>query len=297
MARRVRPRVLITGANGFLGRAFIERFADRYEIVGLGRAPSSTSPTAPAPIDWLNADLREPLPLRDLPRRVDAVMHLASVRAPSVAHAAQELFSVNAAAVAALLQYAKQVGARFFILGSTGGVCGYRTAPITERTTPAPFDLYTLSKWHGETISRHFDSRSMAVAIVRYFFPYGPGQKSGIIARLVESIRTQSPLTLYSGGRHPVINPVFIDDACELTRRVLDARIRATINCAGPQAATIRQIATIIGELSGRTPSFVRARNNRITNMVGSLRVARQLVGFVPRVDLRAGLANALGPL
>jgi UDP-glucose 4-epimerase len=293
MASRARPRVLITGASGFLGRAFVTRFADRYEFIALGRTPPGSRSASRA--TWVKADLRAPLPLSRLPARIDAVAHLASLRSPSPDHGVEELFAVNAGSVAALFEYARQAGARCFVLGSTGGVCGYHTRAITEATPAAPFDAYTLSKWHGETIARHEErTGAVPVTIVRYFFPYGPGQTAGIMSRLAERIVSGAPVTLHARGRHPRLNPVFVDDACELTRRAIDARASLTVNCAGPQVATIRQIATMMADRCGTVPRFEHSPDTAVSNMVGSNRVAQRVLGFVPRVTLRAGLAALL---
>jgi nucleoside-diphosphate-sugar epimerase len=285
-----RRRVLLTGATRFVGRAFLERWADRYDFVVLARRAAPVALRGRA--EWVKVDLREPLPLRRLPERVDAVVHLASLRAPSPGHGVEELFTVNAGAVAALFDYAQRAGARRFVLGSTGGVCGYHAAPIRESTAAAPFDAYTLSKWHGETVARHYERLGpIRVGIVRYFFPYGPGQESGIVTTLAKRITTGLPVLLHGGGRHPRLNPVFVDDACELTRRVLDAKASMTVNCAGPEVATVAQIATVIGDLCGLAPRFEPARAPGIGDMVARRREALRLLRYSPSTRLRQGLA------
>ncbi len=107
----------------------------------------------------------------------------------------EELFTVNAGATAALVDYAVQAGARRFVYGSTGGVYGYRVGRIRESTEPAPFDLYTVSKWHGETVVVR--ERRLSTAVIRYFFPYGPGQRTGIVPRLADSLNEGRPITVY----------------------------------------------------------------------------------------------------
>lgn len=294
MARQARPRVLVTGATRFLGGRFLERFADRYEFIVLARTARPSQSSAYA--DWVQIDLRDPLPLSRMPSRIDGVVHFASVRTPSAGRGVEELFSVNAGSVASLLEYARQAGARRFVLGSTGGIYGYHKGPIRENTAPSPFDAYTLSKWHGETIARHQERNGgVPVSIVRYFFPYGPGQEAGIIARLAGNITSGSPILLHSGGRHPRLNPVFVDDACELTRRALDARRAVTVNCAGPEVATVRDIAMLLGDLCGVRPKFEAANDKSIGDMVASTGGAKKLLRFAPRVGLRAGLAATIG--
>lgn len=250
-------------------------------------------PGADPTIDWIEADLRRRLPLRTFPKRIDAIVHLASVRQPSTGHGVEELFAVNVAAVAALMEYARLAGARRFVLGSTGGVCGYRPDPIRETTPVAPFDAYTLSKWLGELASRHYERHCrISVGIIRYFFPYGPGQRTGIIPRLAQRIGAGIAITVYRRGRQPRLNPVYVDDAAELTRRVLGSHRSLLVNSAGPETATVRQIADLLSGILGRAPQFESARNPGIGDMVGSNAAARRLLDFVPLVGLGSGLAS-----
>lgn len=282
-------RVLLTGGSGFLGRAFVEHLGDGCEVIALCR--DSARQLASAHLTWVQADLRAPLPLRRLPTHVDAVVHLASARhAPE--SAPSEVFAVNAGAVASLLDYARRAGARRFVLGSTGGVYGYRRQSIVEAIEPRPFDTYTLSKWHGESIA--LQQRDVPVAVVRHFFPYGPGQTSGVVPLLSGRIASGQPITLYNGGRNPRINPVFVSDACELLRRAMTGEPPPVLNCAGPEVATVRQISREIARHLGVAPRFAQVRDERIGNMAASTDRARRALGFVPTVGLRQGLAASV---
>lgn len=283
-------QLLVTGGTGFLGRAVLEHLADRYRIVALARAPE----IAPAigGVEWIAGDLLKPLERARLPQRVAAVVHLASLREPSGGAGAEQLFAVNAGATAALVDYAVRAGARRFVYGSTGGVYGYRAGRIRESHTPAPFDLYTLSKWHGETVVAR--ERRISSAIVRYFFPYGPGQRAGIVPRLASSLRAGRSVTLYRRGRVPHINPVFVDDAAELTRRALAASATLVVNCAGAETVTVRELSRRMAAMLGVEPSFVTGRDPAIGDMVASLSRSARALGFTPRVPLEDGLRRTL---
>ena len=66
--------VLITGGTGFVGSHLIPRLAERHQVVALAR----TLPAGPAPdARWIRQDLVRPLDVKQLPQRVDAVIHLA----------------------------------------------------------------------------------------------------------------------------------------------------------------------------------------------------------------------------
>ena len=282
--------VLVTGGTGFLGRALLQRIAGRHEIFALARNPG----VAPiiAGVEWIEGDLRRPLAHIRLPRRVGAVVHLASVREPSDGAGPEELFTVNAGATAALVDYAAQAGARRFVYGSTGGVYGYRAGRIRETNTPAPFDLYTLSKWHGETVITR--EHRLSTAVLRYFFPYGPGQRAGIVPRLASSLKESRPVTLYRQGRVPHLNPVFVDDAAELTRLALASSQDLVLNCAGTDVVTVRELARRMAAILDVTPQFVSGRDPRVGDMVASVALSARQLNFTPSVRLDAGLQRTL---
>jgi nucleoside-diphosphate-sugar epimerase len=243
-------------------------------------------------VEWIPGDLGQPLARARLPRRVAAVVHLASLREPSGDAGAEQLFSVNVGSTAALVEYAVGAGARRFIYGSTGGVYGYRAARIRESLKPAPFDLYTLSKWHGETVVAR--EQRLSSVVVRYFFPYGPGQRAGLVPRLANTIASGRSVTLYQRGRVPHINPVFVEDAADLTRRALLASTTLVVNCAGPDIVTVRELSHRVGAILGVPPSFVLGRDPKVGDMVASLSQSARALGFTPRVSLDAGLERTL---
>ena len=286
-------QVLVTGGAGFLGRAFLQQLAGRYQVIALARDPS-IAPVISG-VEWIRGDLREPLARLGLPGRITAVVHLASLRQPAEDAGPEQLFAVNAGATAALVDYAVRAGARRFVYGSTGGVYGYRAGRIRESQPPAPFDLYTLSKWHGETVVAR--ERRLPSAIVRYFFPYGPGQRAGIVPRLATSLRSGNPVTLYRRGRVPRINPVFVDDAAELTRRAMEASATMVVNSAGGETVTVQQLSRRIATMLDVEPVFVAGRDPAVGDMVASLSRSARALGFTPRVSLERGLRRTLETL
>ncbi len=284
-----RSRVLLTGATGFVGRAVLARLAADADVFAVTRR---ARPPRRADVSWVHADLRESLRVSTLPRRIDAVVHLAHLRAPAPGRGWDDCFAVNAGATAALLDYAHAAGATRFVYGSTGGIYGYRPAAIRETAPPRPFDRYTLSKWHGETIVTA--ERRLPTAIVRFFFPYGPGQVAGMVPRLADRIRAGDDIVLYAGGRHPHLNPVFISDACAVTLAALRAEPTLVVNCAGPEIVTVRELCAVMGRLLGRAPRFVRGRDPHVGDMVAATGRAARVLGVRPHVGIAEGLRQTL---
>ena len=106
-----------------------------------------------------------------------------------------------------------------------------------------------------------------------------------------------SPVTLYRRGRVPRINPVFVDDAAELTRRAMEASATMVVNSAGGETATVQQLSQRIAAILDVEPVFVAGRDPAVGDMVASLSRSARALGFTPRVSLERGLRRTLETL
>lgn len=192
-----RGRVLVTGANGFVGRALMSALRDggldfRAAVRSADRRPPAAEFVAVGDLgprtDWRNALAG-----------VDRVVHLAGrahVRSPGDDDAFQR---VNAEGTAGLARAAAAAGVRRFILLSTVGVHGARSPkdrPLTEESPIAPVGPYARSKWEGEESLRAIAGASgMEWVALRPPLVYGPGAP-GNFARLLRWARSGFPIPL-----------------------------------------------------------------------------------------------------
>ena len=245
----------MTGARGLLGAHLMPLLADRFELFALDRPGGEPMPGA-IPVA---ADLSRPIDVGALPPRIDAVVHLAqSGRYRDFPGGAGEVFQVNLASLAALLDYARGAGARHFVHASSGAVYRRSSEPLAEDSPTAAAEalgFYAATKLAGELLAQSYASE-MIVASLRYFFIYGRGQKSGmLVPRLIESVRSGAPVTL-QGADGIRINPVHALDAAAATAAALELDESATVNVAGPEIHSIRAMAETIGEGLGIAPRF-----------------------------------------
>ncbi len=189
-------KILVTGANGFIGRAVLARLLVQpgAQVVGCvrtaqGRAgqpdPAGASMVTVASglsddTDWLAAL-----------DGVQSVVHTAA--RVHVAHAGehdplQEFRRINVQGTLCLARQAAEAGVRRFVFVSSIKVNGEATAPgqaFSADDSPAPLDAYGVSKWEAEqglwAIAR---STGMEMVIVRPPLVYGPGVKANFAALL-----------------------------------------------------------------------------------------------------------------
>jgi nucleoside-diphosphate-sugar epimerase len=283
-------KILITGANGHLGTRAVEKLSIKNEVYAVVR---STPTTEKHNVTYHAVDLSSDWSTKALPNRIDAVIHLAQSRYyREFPQQALEVFQVNLASTAKLLEYAARAGAKRFVLASTGGLHRPSSSVIGEYSAVEPPDgplaYYFRSKQASELLAAAYRPL-MGICILRPFFIYGPGQPPDkLIARLVKSIRDGQAIKL-AGNNGLVINPVFVDDVVDLLIAILDAPGSRTIMMAGPDALSIRTIAELIGRQLGRLPIFERIEGDE-GKLIADHRAVeallnRRLTGFSEGID------------
>ena len=188
-------KVLVTGANGFIGQALCAYLARQdIQVVPIVRRasqiPNSLVLQADDDTGWLVAL-----------HGCDAVVHLAG-KAKADANGQDPsltLQEANVTPAVALYKRASQAGVKRFVFLSSVKVNGERTAPGTSFTpedTPAPEDAYAYSKWLAEQRLRELIQKSgPELVVIRPPLVYGPGVK-GNFAALVHWVQKGVPLPL-----------------------------------------------------------------------------------------------------
>jgi UDP-glucose 4-epimerase len=278
-------RILVTGATGFLGQAMLPLLTQRGDVVALHRPGSR--PLGSDGVRWIGQDLAGPLS-DELPDRIDAVFHLAqSRRYREFPDGAVDVMEINTMATTRLLDYCRRAGGDTFVYASSGAVNGAGRKPIEERDPPAPQNLYAVSKRAGERVVEQFRS-IMRTHSLRYFFIYGPGQQGMMMPGIMQRISGGQEVQL-AGEDGIAINPVYVEDAARATVSALDLADSATINVAGPETVTVRQIAGVIGDQLGVEPRFANVPEQ--ADFVASIELMSALLP-APTTSPQEGLAR-----
>lgn len=193
--------VLVTGANGFIGRALCSELLTRkYAVRGAVRESSGCNvegcevvkvPSIDGATDW-----------SDAMRQVDTVIHLAArvhVMRDTVTAPLAEFRRVNAAGTEHLARCAAASGVKRMVFVSSIKVSGEATdrgEKFIEADAPAPQDPYGISKREAELIlSQVAGETGLETVIVRPPLVYGPGVKGNFVS-LLNAIAKGIPLPL-----------------------------------------------------------------------------------------------------
>ena len=307
--------VLVTGAEGFLGRHVLRALAD-LRRTDTSRTDADTGvvathlPAAPAPEQheaaWLPLDVTDHEGIRTLLEHVqpDIIIHLAAAMGGARTYDfAERAFAVNTAATHQLMLTAGTTLPRLRRLVLMGTAEEYGNAehlPVTEEAPMQPVSPYSASKAAATQFAQLFHRLFQLPAVVlRPFIVYGPGQTpSMMLPQLFTHVVEEKEFPMTEGEQ--TRDFVHVDD-------VADAVLRAAVAPAAPGEIfnvcsgverSIRSIAEEVVHIAGGTahlkPGALPYRQNEVMRLVGSSEKARRLLGWQPRIELREGLARTI---
>jgi NAD+ dependent glucose-6-phosphate dehydrogenase len=164
--------VLVTGANGDVGRALVGSLASRYDLrLATWQLARDMPPAAlPAGADILRVDIQDQDALSAAMKGISAVVHLAGQR--EYAADWEQLRGPNIDGVRNLFEAARRNGVAKVVFASSNHVTGYldehRRWPIAGGEPPRPDSLYGVTKAFGEIFGRYAsDYYSMSVICLR----------------------------------------------------------------------------------------------------------------------------------
>jgi nucleoside-diphosphate-sugar epimerase len=282
-------KVVITGAAGFIGRYLVAALRPEHEVIALVRDARAFGPAGGVSV--VEGDLADQSAVARLPRRADAVVHLAQANVPFPA-AGNDLFAVNVAATQWLASYAREAGASHFVYASAGNVYAPSLEPLRESSPLGPKSYYGTTKVCSEALLACY-KEEFAVCILRIFAPYGPGQKNRLVPNLIQAVRAGDPVFVVNHGQ-PLINPMYVTDLVSLFVRALRLPGYHVLNAAGPDVVSIPELAAAVGELVGREPVWERRHNPERWNLIGDTRKMLETFRPGPLINLKSGIRRML---
>ncbi len=184
------PFVLITGADGFIGKALCAEMVSRGWKVRASVRSREKIKSLPEEIQVIETGSIGPdTQWAHASNDVESVVHLAGrvhVMEDSSSNPLSEYRIVNTAGTESLARSAASSGVRRFIFMSTVKVNGEgRGVPYCEDDIPGPSDPYGISKWEAEKIIKAIAGETgMETVIIRAPMVYGPEVKANFLKLL-----------------------------------------------------------------------------------------------------------------
>jgi nucleoside-diphosphate-sugar epimerase len=233
------------------------------------------------------------LPVSGFPKSVDVVIHLAQSRVfRGFPGDAPEMFDVNVRATWELLQWAAGVGAKQFILASSGSVYEPFEGLMCETAALAPSSFLGATKFAAEVLTRAY-ANLFNVSVLRIFFPYGPGQHDRLIPDLTRRVRAGQAVQVTKDGEGLRLAPIFVEDVVSVIVECMSKSWVGTFNVAALGTVSIRKIAELIGEELGIAPKYERV-DNRLLAITPDVTLLARHVDITRFLSFEDGLRRTL---
>lgn len=306
-------KVLVTGADGFIGSHLVER------LVGLGadvRALALYNSFGQR--GWLDAvdskflgsvevvmgDVRDPFRSRVIARDIDLIFHLASMIAiPYSYHAPESYVATNVTGTLNMLQAARDERVSRFVQVSTSEVYGTAiSVPMTEEHPLSAQSPYAASKIAADQLALSFHrSFEVPVVVARPFNTYGPRQSTrAVIPAIITQALAGGNVTL--GATTPRRDFTFVTDTVSalLAAAECDNAVGETVHFGSGVDISIGELAQRILQMTG-SKGIVTSDNRRVRppqsevdRLLCNNRKAAELIKWKPEVDLDAGLRQTI---
>ena len=300
----------MAGGAGFLGSHLCDRLAERGDtVVGLddlstGSAENVAHLVGDDRFRLIVADVSEKVELDD-GARVDAVCHLASPASPP-AYLARPLhtLAVGSEGTRRLLELARAHDARF-LMASTSEVYGEPEVHPQDESyrgnvdPTGPRSVYDEAKRFAEAITMAMHrSYGLNVGIARIFNTYGPRLSPGdgrVVSNFVVQALRGEPLTVYGDGTQ-TRSFCFVDDQIAGLLALLGSSLTGPVNIGNPDERSMVELARVVLEVTGSHSDIVfrPLPADDPTRRCPDITLARDTLGWSPRVELREGLERTI---
>lgn len=288
-----RPKILITGSEGFIGRNIRKALDPHFDI---SRFDLSLSV-------FHNITQKEEVFSFIETERPNIIIHLAAN--PDVSKSLefpQEDLYLNTLGTLNVLEACRKFPVELFFLASSAVVYGeMKDRASTETDTLNPTTPYGIGKLAAEHYCNlYFRRYGIPTVIFRLFNIYGAGQsRSFAIPNLIARIHDAKDEMMMYGNRNDTRDFVYIEDICNAFKMCIEKKPKGmTFNLASGKETTVLEVAETIARLMGKNIRFfykdTEKDTTRVSRVLGDGSLIHKEVGWAPQIPLVDGLSKIL---
>lgn len=310
----MKKKVLITGADGFIGSFLAEELIDRgFEVRAFVFYNSFNSwgwldhlpKEKLAKLDVFAGDIRDPRGVEAAMEGCQIVFHLAALIAiPFSYHSPDSYVDTNIKGTLNILQAARKLKVEKVLITSTSEVYGTaRYTPIDENHPFQGQSPYSATKIAADRLAESFyRSFDLPVTIVRPFNTFGPRQSARAIIPTVLTQLLTGAREIRLGNLSPKRDLNFVKDVVAgfLAIAESDQTTGQEINIASNASISMQDLAHLLIEMTGSSarliidPTRVRPEKSEVENLLGSNQKIKELTSWAPKYDLKSGLKETI---
>lgn len=309
-----RKKVLITGADGFIGshltEALLEAGADVTAFVYYNSFNSwgwidSFDKYKRDALRIFSGDIRDPNGVREAVKEQDYVFHLAAlIGIPFSYHSPDSYVDTNITGTLNVLQACRDADTQRLLVTSTSEV--YGTAQYVPIDEDHPFQgqsPYSATKIGADRLAESFyRTFELPVSIVRPFNTYGPRQSARAVIPTIITQLLAGIMEIKLGSLTPTRDFNFVKDTVAgfMAIAEADAAIGEEINIATEDEISIGQLAQeMIDQINPEArivtdDARVRPKASEVERLLGANKKIKELTRWQPRYSLADGIAETI---
>lgn len=305
-------KVLVTGAGGFIGSHLTERLvelgADVRALVhynALGSWGWLDSSSLVEKMEVMAGDISDRDSVRTAVQGREIVFHLAAlIGIPYSYHAPDSYVRTNIVGTLNVLQSARECGVERVLHTSTSEVYGTASyVPIDETHPLQGQSPYSAAKIGADKMAEaFFHSFDLPVVTVRPFNTFGPRQSArAVIPTIITQLLAGGSVHL--GNLHPTRDLNYVANTVDgflAAGLAASPAVGKTFNLGSGREISIGDLAKLIAglmdqplEIEGET-GRVRPSGSEVERLVADPTMARELLGWEPKVSLEDGLKQTI---
>ena len=307
-------RVLVTGADGFIGSHLTEELVKSGEKVTAFCLYNSFGTlgwidTLPkeirSEIEIFTGDVRDPNGVRTAMRSQQRVFHLAALIAiPFSYHSPDSYVDTNIKGTLNVLNAARELGTERVMVTSTSEVYGTaQYVPIDEKHPFQGQSPYSATKIGADRLAESFyRSFDLPVTIVRPFNTYGPRQSGRAVIPTIISQLLAGQQEIHLGKLSPTRDFNFVKDTAHGFMAIANcpAAIGQELNIATGEEHSIGDLANeLIAQINPNAKIVceeerLRPEKSEVNRLLGDSTKMRALTGWKPEYTFEQGLAETV---
>jgi NAD dependent epimerase/dehydratase len=295
-------KVLVTGADGFIGSHLVEKLIEDGNKVKAFVYYNSFNKWGwldTFPKDLLNeieifaGDVRDPNGVRTAVKGVDEIYHLAALIAiPYSYHSPDSYVDTNVKGTLNILQAARDFNIERVLVTSTSEVYGTALyVPIDENHPKQGQSPYSASKIGADAMAdSFFRSFNLPVTIVRPFNTFGPRQSARAVIPTIITQLLSGKTEIKLGALHPTRDLLFVKDTANGFVEIAKSNktIGHEINIATEKEISILDLAQLLIDKINPTAKIIsddirlRPEKSEVERLLGSAKKIRSLTNWQP---------------
>ena len=307
-------RVLVTGADGFIGSHLTESLLEKgYEVKAFSFYNSFNSwgwlDSLPKEkldqIEVFTGDIRDPNGVREAMKEVDAVFHLAALIAiPFSYHSPDSYVDTNIKGTLNVLQAARDLDLERVLVTSTSEVYGTaQYVPIDEKHPFQGQSPYSATKIGADRLAESFyRSFQLPVSLVRPFNTYGPRQSARAVIPTIISQLLAGKEEIKLGSLTPTRDFNYVKDTAAGFIAIAESErtIGEEINIATQHEISIGELAqTIIDQINPKATIVcdeqrLRPEKSEVNRLLGSNAKLKALTDWQQQYTFQQGVQETI---